>query len=262
MKRTKTDINLNEFPEEFHRFLEHATVYDSSCSRAARVYFLDSNEGFYLKCSDPGSLCKEALMDGYFFKKGLGAPEVVKYVQGERDWLLTTCVKGEDCTHESYLADPKRLCDLLATKLRQLHETDFSDCPIKNHTANYIATAERNFRTGEYDSSFFPDNWGFESAKEAIGILEGGKHLLKADTLLHGDYCLPNVMLDDWRFSGFIALGNGGVGDRHVDLFWGAWTLNFNLGTDEFRERFFDAYGRDRIDEDALRVVAAAEVFG
>ena len=69
-------------------------------------------------------------------------------------------------------------------------------------------------------------------------------------------------MLDNWNFSGFIDLGNGGVGERHVDLFWGAWTLNFNLGTDEYRARFLDAYGRDKIDEEKLRVIAAAEVFG
>jgi kanamycin kinase len=69
-------------------------------------------------------------------------------------------------------------------------------------------------------------------------------------------------MLDNWRFSGFIDVGNGGIGDRHVDLFWGAWTLNFNLGTDAYKDRFLDAYGRDLVNEDALRTIAAAEVFG
>lgn len=69
-------------------------------------------------------------------------------------------------------------------------------------------------------------------------------------------------MLDGWKLSGFIDLGGAGVSDRHIDLFWGAWTLSFNLGTDEYRGRFFDAYGRDRVDEDMLKIVAAAEVFG
>ena len=98
--------------------------------------------------------------------------------------------------------------------------------------------------------------------KEAYDVFKDGKKLLEKNTLLHGDYCLPNILLNDWIFSGFIDLGNGGVGDRHIDLFWGAWTLNFNLGPDEFRERFFDAYGRDRVDEKMLKIVAAAEVFG
>jgi kanamycin kinase len=38
--------------------------------------------------------------------------------------------------------------------------------------------------------------------------------------------------------------------------------LGFNLHTNAYRGRFFDAYGRDRVDEEILRVVAAAEVFG
>ena len=66
-------------------------------------------------------------------------------------------------------------------------------------------------------------------------------------------------MLDDFRFSGFIDVGNGGVGDRHIDLFWGAWTLRFNLKTDRYRERFFDAYGADKINKELIRAIAAAE---
>ncbi len=259
MKRTPINIDLKAFPDEFHPYLERAKVFDSSCSPEARVCFLDVEGGLYLKTSVGGSLRKEALMDDYFYKKGIGAPAVVKYISGERDWLLTSRVAGEDCTHKDYLADPRRLCDLLATKLRELHETDFSDCPIPDHLTNYLATAERNYRNGQYDVSYFAEK---STPEEAWRVLREGKRLLKTDTLLHGDYCLPNVMLDNWNFSGFIDLGNGGVGDRHVDLYWGAWTLKFNLGTDEFRERFLDAYGRDRVDENILKIVAAAEVFG
>ena len=93
-------------------------------------------------------------------------------------------------------------------------------------------------------------------------FLQQHKHLLQTDTLLHGDYCLPNIILNDWKFSGFIDVGNGGVGDRHIDLFWGAWTLNFNLHTEAYRDRFFDVYGKDRVDPLRLRVVSAAEIFG
>ena len=79
--------------------------------------------------------------------------------------------------------------------------------------------------------------------------------------MIHGDYCLPNLLLEDWRFSGFIDLGNAGIGDRHMDLFWGAWSLRFNLKTDAWCRRFLDAYGRDQIDPELLRSIAAFEVF-
>lgn len=261
MKRTLIHPDLSTIPEEFHPLLKDVPVYDSSCSLEARVLFIDKDGGYFLKSAPAGSLHTEAVLDAYFHKKGLSSA-VLSYRALERDWLLTERVRGEDCTFAKYLDDPKRLCDTIATLLRSLHELNAADCPVPDRTKAYLATAERNYQNGMYDASLFPDNWGFSSAEEAWRALEDGKQLFERNTLLHGDYCLPNILLDDWRFSGFIDLGNGGVGDRHIDLFWGAWTLNFNLKTDAYRERFFDTYGRDRIDMDRLRTVAAAEVFG
>ena len=93
-------------------------------------------------------------------------------------------------------------------------------------------------------------------------MVEAYGSCLKRDTLLHGDYCLPNIMLDNWTFSGLIDLDTGGVGDRHVDLFWGTWSLRFNLKTDAYRQRFLDAYGRENIEPDLFPVIAAIEIFG
>lgn len=247
-------------PDELRRFAHGAEIYDSSCSPEARVYFIDKDDGYYLKTSH-ASLEKEALMTSYFHKKGLG-PEVLTYSRQGADWLLTTRIAGEDLIYKDYLAEPKRLSEFLGGKLRELHETDFHDCPVKNRTSEYLLLAEENYRTGNYDKSAFPDSFGYRSAEEAYRVLTLGKGELKNDTLIHGDYCLPNIILDGWKFSGFIDLGNAGVGDRHIDLFWGAWTLWFNLKTDSYRDRFLDSYGRDKVDEDILRVVAAAEVFG
>ena len=167
-------------------------------------------------------------------------------------------MRGEDGTHASYLADPKRLAEKMGEMLRALHEKDFSDCPVKARMSDYFATVEENYRKGSFDLSFAD----FATAEEAYRRATAGAPYLQNDTLIHGDFCLPNFLMENWRFAGYIDLGNGGVGDRHVDLFWGAWTLNFNLHTDRYRDRFFDAYGRDRIEEEALLTVAAAEVFG
>ena len=261
MKRTLIDGLPEGMPQKFISLVSGADIYDSSCSSEARVYFVDKGEGLYLKKSALGTLTREAQMTEYFHKKGMGA-EIVAYTQNEHDWMLSLAVRGEDCTHSDDLADPKKLCDLIALKLRELHEVDASDCPVKDRMGEYVALAEDNYRTGNYDSSHFPDSFGYRSAQEAFAVLKEGKASFKNEVLIHGDYCLPNIMLDNWSFSGFIDLGNGGIGDRHVDLFWGAWTLMFNLGTDEYRDRFFDAYGRDKTDNDKLKVIAAAEVFG
>jgi len=261
MKKTPI-LKLPEgIPEEIRVLLENAPIYDSSCSAEARVIYIDKDGGYYLKTAASHTLAREAEMTAYFHRKGLGT-EVLAYERGEHDFLLTRAVRGEDLTHESYLSDPLRLCDTLASTLRDLHERDFSDCPVQSRMTEYLALADENYKAGRFDADLFPEGVGFKNADEAYAVLNAGRCALKNDTLLHGDYCLPNIILDGWRFSAFIDLGNGGVGDRHVDLFWGAWTLFYNLKTDKYRDRFFDAYGRDRTDEDVLRIVAACEVFG
>ncbi len=260
MKRTLTTPDLSQIPARFHPMLSGTNVYDSSCSPEARVWFIDRDGGYFLKCAPGGSLEYEAKLTAFFHGHGLAA-RVLDYLTEEKDWLLTARVAGEDCTWRPYLDDPKRLCDIIAERLRMLHEMDTAGCPV-DHTARYLETAQRNYQNGNYDTSLFPDNWGYTSAEEAWSVVEKSAKCLKNEVLLHGDYCLPNIMLDNWNFSGFIDLGNGGVGDRHVDLFWGAWTLNFNLKTDAYRQRFFDAYGRDLIEPEKLRVIAAFEVFG
>lgn len=247
-------------PPQFGALMDYS-IYDSSCSNAAKVYYIDSEDGCFLKRASKGSLAREAAMARFFSEKGLGA-QVLAYESLEEDWLLTRRVAGEDCTHAMYKEDPRRLCDVTAELLRRLHDMDPTGCPVADRTSEYLAKACYNYEHGIYDRDLFPDNWGYASAEEAWHVVQTQGQSLKADTLLHGDYCLPNIVLDNWRFSGFIDLDTAGVGDRHVDLFWGMWSLWFNLKTDAYRERFLDVYGRQDINQELFRVVAAIEVFG
>ncbi len=267
MKRTPIKANAAGFPAPLRPFLSDAPLFDSSCSREARVIFIDRDGGYYLKSSPAGTLRKEAELTAYFHKKGLAA-EVLFYISDSCDYLLTRAVPGEDGVYPPYLDAPERLTDVFAEALRALHEESFEDCPVPDRMKDYLAFAEATRKAGGGDVHLFKGDFpisrelNFATADEAWQTLTSNARYLRADTLIHGDYCLPNIMLSDFRFSGFIDLGNGGVGDRHVDLLWGIWTLIYNLKTDKFTERFMDAYGRDRIDREALRTVAAAEVFG
>lgn len=261
MVLTRIDIDIAEYPAEYRPFLRDAKLYDSSCSPTARVIYIDKGNGYFLKSAPKGDLHREAAITRYFHSKGW-SPEVFSYRSDDRDWMLTAKIGGDDGTAAKYLAQPERLCDTLAERLARLHEADYADCPIQNHTEPYLAVAKQNHATDSFDKSHFPDSFGYRSGVEAWAVVAREGHLLKNDTLLHGDYCLPNIILEDWRFSGFIDLDSGGVGDRHVDVFWGIWTLFYNLKTTKYRERFIDAYGHGKVDEGMLRVVAAVEVFG
>lgn len=262
MKRTRIDADADCFPEGIRPFLRGADVYDSSCSAEARVYYIDRDGGLFLKRYAAGKLKAEAVMTAYFHSLGLSA-EVLSYIPAEEyDWLLTRRIPGEDCTSPAYTAEPERLAERTAEQLRRLHEIPWDDCPEQDRLASYKAAVLSGYRHGKYEPELFRTLWEFPSAAEAWKAAERGMPLLKKEVLIHGDYCLPNIILDNWRFSGFIDVGAAGVADRHIDLLWGIWTLAFNLGTTRYTDRFMDAYGREKIDPDLLRCVAAMEMIG
>lgn len=260
MKLKPIKINIDNYPDSLKYFLKDAKIYDSSSSSEASVVFADKDLGYFIKSSAKGALKDEAVMTKYFNSLNLSA-RVVEYISADKDYLVTEKIVGDDCISDKYLANPTRLCDTLAENLRLLHSIDHKDCPTINHTKSYLSRAEANYISGNYDKTMFPV-FGYHSASEARAVIVANSKLLECDTLLHGDYCLPNIVLNDWRLSGFIDVGNGGIGDKHVDIFWAIWTLFFNLKTNELSKRFIDAYGRDKINNDMLRLVAAVEVFG
>ena len=60
--------------------------------------------------------------------------------------------------------------------------------------------------------------------------------------LIHGDYCLPNVLVADGKLSALIDVGRSGLGDPRDDLAAGVWTLQYNYGPGFARE-FLNSYG-------------------
>ena len=194
MQRVLTQINIENYPESLRPLLTGADIYDSRCASGAEVLFIDRDGGYFLKSMKRGELEAEARMTKYFGSLGLGA-KVLSFEQTECDYMLTERVLGEDCTDSRYLSDPKRLCELYAELLYELHQCDFKDCPVQNRIESYSALAFENYRTGNYDKDSFPDSFGYASAEEAMDVIKKHGSALKNDTLIHGDYCLPNVML-------------------------------------------------------------------
>jgi len=259
MKKTRLDALPPDCPPEIAETLRDAPVYDSSCSRTARVYFIDRGDGYYLKKTAPGGLEEEQAMTAVFGRAGLG-PRMLAYVRGESDWMLTTRIPGEDCTH--FTDRPDLLCGVLAGAFRTLHDEGLSrveGVSLPDRTAQTLAGAKKGLASGVFRDFLRTDRYGIRTPADARAALENAEGAFRPSCLIHGDACLPNVMIFEERFSGFIDCGAAGYGNRHSDLFWTVWSLAFNLKTDAFEDRFLDAYGRDAFDPDELVTAAAAE---
>lgn len=219
MQKTKTKININDFPSELHYIFENTVIYDSSSHPTMTVLY--SGNGYYVKIAEKDILTKEAEMAKLFERNEIGV-DVVSYISDEKDYMVTKPAKGEDCTH--YLDNPERLCEVLAESMRFLHSRSVENIPVS-------------------------------SCMETYADIEN----IRADTFIHGDFCLPNIILNDWKFSTFIDVGLAGIGDRHIDIYWALWSLNHNLKTDKYTDYFLNLYGKENFDKDILKIVAEVE---
>lgn len=257
MIKRKIDININDFPAELHDILRTGNIYDSSCHSNAKTLYCDT--GYYIKIDDKGQLALEAELGKLFYSIGLGV-EVVRYISANRDYLVTQSAVGKDLTH--YLDDPKSLCQILAAALRRLHCQPVGDAPVSSRLQRYLDSANGDFSGGYCDESVLMDGFPIHSKQEAWDIMQANKDKLNADTLIHGDACLPNIVCHNGNFSSFIDFNMSGAGDKHIDLYWAIWSLQYNLNTSAYTDYFLDQYGRENFDFDMLKVIAAFELFG
>ena len=247
---------LNTYPSALQPYLQGSQLFDCSCCSDATTFYVD--RGYYLKIAPKGCLAQEARFTQWFYDKGLSV-EVVLYISEDKDYLLTKKAEGEVLT--TFLDQPKAICKTLAMGLHQLHSLSVSDFPVSDKMDVYIQTAEQNYHKGCFDKFLLVPWIGFTDKEEAWQLFQANKHRLQRNVIVHGDYCLPNVFMKDSEFSAMIDLGQAGVGDRHIDIYWALWSLWYNLGTDEYTDCFLDYYGRDLIDQNLLKTIAAIETF-
>ena len=69
--------------------------------------------------------------------------------------------------------------------------------------------------------------------------------------LIHGDYCLPNVLVQEGELSALVDVGQAGLGNPETDLAAGVWTLQYNFGKG-FARPFLDAYGWPPMSDQAI----------
>lgn len=233
MGGTKVQFDLGTLPLTIQEYVKRATTLtDSSCSDNAKTLFVAGSNPAYLKISSRDTLLREYHMTDFLSRHHVAPLPIAYASDAEHDYLLTEAVMGEDGSASSHREQPERLAAVFGEYLRMLHSLPTEGCPYKNRTAEMI-----NQMKGK---------------KVTDSTIHELKYFAVDDVIIHGDYCLPNIIMDHFSFKAFIDLGYGGVGDRHYDLYWGIWTLNYNLKTNRYADRFLDAYGRTDIDLDKL----------
>lgn len=146
--------------------------------------------------------------------------------------------------------------------MRRLHTLPVEACPVQNPGEAMLARARENARLGIAEAALLR-YMGHSGIPDALAEMERLVPALRANprAVLHGDCCLPNLFIDAEDGLRFFDTSFGGVGDAQYDLFWMRWSLAYNHGEGPHLDRLYDAYGRDRVDPDAIRLYGLISAF-
>jgi kanamycin kinase/aminoglycoside 3'-phosphotransferase-2 len=173
----------------------------------------------------------------------LPVPEVLFYEKdASNEYLLLSEVAGLDASDKSYAAMIPQLMRQLATGLRAVHDVRIEDCPFDRRLDIVIAEAGHRVEHGLVDEEDFDSARHGAKAEALYQELLVRRPAPEDLVFTHGDYCLPNIILQNGKVSGFIDLGRGGIADRYQDLALAVRSIKYNFG-EEFVAAFLDAYG-------------------
>ena len=78
--------------------------------------------------------------------------------------------------------------------------------PKTNHNEEILKRVFLNYQQANLDEQM-TQGIGCLELDEVFSYINAKKDILVEDTVIHGDYCLPNIFLDqDYRFCGWVAI--------------------------------------------------------
>ena len=166
----------------------------------------------------------------------LPAPRLLACESAEgKVYTLMTRMKGRMLCDAVYLREPARLTRLLAEALERLAAVDTAGCPCERGLDTVLAEARRRVERGLVDpaacepGTFGPG--GFRDPEALLRWLEDNRPE-EEPCFTHGDLCLPNILAEGNRLTGFIDCAGMGTADRWQDLALCLRSLRKNLAGD------------------------------
>lgn len=181
----------------------------------------------------------------------LPVPGVIGYgTSDDIEWLILEELPGRDATKPEFIADAATTVSILARGLRKFHEAPADDCPF-DFTLDAALEHGRRRVEGEgvpKSQGDFHEEFLHLSPAAALQQLEQTRPESEDVVLCHGDYCFPNILIEDGRATGFLDLGELGLADRWWDLAVATWSCDWNVGPG-YQDLFLESYGIERDEE-------------
>ncbi|MGO1367758.1 APH(3') family aminoglycoside O-phosphotransferase [Senegalia sp. (in: firmicutes)] len=220
---------------------------NKGCS-GSEVFLLrgtSDSEDYFLKISkeDKFSYLESEKIKLDWLKDKLPVPKVYyfKKIDGY-EYLLLSKIKGSDILTQEILQRPYFVAQKVGKALKQIHNIDISNCEF-NETINDKLKLIKNMYNHKRNLRIYKSLFQFKPIEEDL-------------VFTHGDYCFPNIMIDNDDISGFIDLGRSGIGDRYVDISVIIRSIVLNYKNYNVLKVFLEEYGLKNIDYEKLKYYA------
>ena len=196
-----------------------------------------------------------------WLRERLPVPDVVRYAaDGGNEYLLLTALPGRDAASLAGDGFSEDIARQMGAGLRAVHAVAIKDCPFDMTLDREIQEAGRNVAAGLVNDDDFDDIRVGRTAQDLFGELLATRPPTEDLVFTHGDYCLPNVMIDGPDVAGFIDLGRAGVADRYKDIALAIRSLERNVGPG-VSQTFLTAYGITSPDTDKVEYYKLLDEF-
>ena len=257
---------LDELPPAWRQRLAHHQWSRQTIGRSsAAVFRLSAPDGTTLfvktePTSPLSELAGEAARLRWLAAHGIACPRVLDLDDHANcQWLLISALPGHDLASSPHLP-AATIVALVAQALRVLHGLDVADCPFDHRLDQRIPAAQARMVAGAVDETDFDDERSGRTAASLFAELQARRPTTEDLVVTHGDACLPNMLADSGRFTGFIDCGRLGVADRYQDLALACWSIDYKLGA-AWVEPFLQQYGLSEPDADRLAYYRLLDEF-
>jgi aminoglycoside phosphotransferase len=213
-----------------------------------KVASLSSTEDLYRE--------RECLL---WLRDRLCVPEVIYYAEQDGWAFLALTERPGENSCES-LHSPPETVGMLARALRDIHELDPADCPLRETLEDELAKAGEMLAKGWIDSAGFQTANGGRTPEQVYEELLAAHSFTEDLTFTHGDYAMPNVLVTNGRVTSILDWGNARTGDRHRDFVVIRDSLIRNCPGD-WMDTFLAAYGGKPLDPEKLRFYSLLDQF-
>ena len=229
------------------------------------VYQLKSenNPSYFLKVNQ-GNLGSNLRLEGEilsWLEGKLPCPRFVSYRRYKTfEYLLITKIKGTAsfiCSNEE---ERRRTIKILVEGLNLIHSLDINNCPF-DRTLNFeLENAKCRMLQGFVNENNFDSPRLGRTAESLYDEL-----LLKSPktedlVFTHGDYCLPNILINEGKLGGFIDWEKAGISDRYQDIALCLRSVIYNFG-EEWGPIFLDELNFGSIDYQKIEFYQILDEF-